>query len=102
MQILWGAGGVRERDEVTLDLGKEYELTGARVWGLADLAGIRVLVSRNNTSFVQLATVPAEGGPLRFSIPRIRARYVRLERADAEAEALDGGLAEIELTELAG
>jgi hypothetical protein len=97
MQILWGAGGVRERDAVTLDLGTEYELTGARVWGLGDLAGIRVLVSRNNTSFIQLATVSANGGPLAFPIPRVRARFVRLERADAADTALDGELAELEL-----
>ena len=97
MQILWGAGGVRERESVTLDLGSEYELTGARVWGLGDLSGIRVLVSRNNTSFVELATLGTDGAPLRFSIPGVRARYVRLERAAAEATALDGGLAELEL-----
>ena len=94
MTVLWGAGGVL-REAVTLDLGKEYILTGARVWGLGPLAGMRLLVSRNNTSFVQLAVVEADGGRLAFG--RVRARYVRLERANACESALDGGLAELEL-----
>lgn len=94
MTVLWGAGGVL-REAVTLDLGKEYILSGARVWGLGQLAGIRVLVSRNNTSFIHLATVEVDGG--RLALGRVRARYVRLERAGASETALEGGLAELEL-----
>jgi len=107
---MWQSNGLPQA-EVTIDLGAEFELTGATVWNTSQADGARgarnvqFLISRNNTSYFQIPGAPTLlarattclSSGRSFPIPNLRARFVRIAILDNYG-AVNVGLGELAIT----
>jgi hypothetical protein len=84
----------RGRGPLTIDLGRERDFAGLRLWwGAAFPASYTVELSRDGARYVQAAAITGgDGGLDPLALPEASARYIRISAADVE-------LAEVELVE---